>query len=157
MTVLKSLVFLLLAAGLGAAYIPFALLPRGLHVETGYFAYLAVPLWLLGAVMILWSFWDFTFTGHGTPAPIDPPKQLVVTGFYHYVRNPIYVGVLTILTGHFLWFKTIWMLAYAVVVFLAFHLFVTLYEEPTLKEKFGAAYEQYCQSVPRWIPKITRS
>jgi protein-S-isoprenylcysteine O-methyltransferase Ste14 len=79
---------------------------------------------------------------------------LVATGFYRYVRNPIYVSVLTILIGHFLWFRTIWMLAYAVMVFLAFHLFVTLYEEPTLKEKFGAAYENYCRSVPRWIPTI---
>jgi len=154
MTALKSLIFLILAAGLGAAYIPFALLPSGPQVETGLFAYLAVPFWLAGGVTILWCFWDFTFKGRGTPAPIDPPKALVTTGFYRYVRNPIYVGVLAIIIGHFLWFKTIWILAYAIVVFLAFYLFVTLYEEPTLKEKFGAAYENYCKSVPRWIPKI---
>jgi protein-S-isoprenylcysteine O-methyltransferase Ste14 len=157
MTALKSLTFLILVAGLGAAYVPFALLPKDPHVETGLFAYLAFPLWLLGGVMILRCFWDFTFTGHGTPAPIDPPKQLVTTGFYRYVRNPIYVGALIILIGHFLWFKSMWMLAYAVVVFLTFHLLVTLYEEPTLKATFGAAYEQYCKSVPRWFPKITRS
>jgi protein-S-isoprenylcysteine O-methyltransferase Ste14 len=104
--------------------------------------------------MILRCFWDFTFTGHGTPAPIDPPKTLVTTGLYRYVRNPIYLDALAILIGHFLWFKTLWMLAYVIVVFLAFHLFVTMYEEPTLKEKFGVAYEQYCKFVPRWIPKI---
>jgi protein-S-isoprenylcysteine O-methyltransferase Ste14 len=154
MTALKSLFFLILVAGLGAAYVPFELLPREPHVETGIFAYLAFPLWLLGTVMILRCFWDFTFRGHGTPAPIDPPKALVTTGFYRYVRNPIYVGVLTLLIGHFLWFKALWMLAYVVVVFLAFHLFVTLYEEPTLKAKFGAAYEQYCKSVPRWVTTI---
>jgi protein-S-isoprenylcysteine O-methyltransferase Ste14 len=155
MTALKSLVFLILVVSLGAAYIPFFLLPKDPHVEIGSFAYLAFPLWLLGTVMILRCFWDFTFTGHGTPAPIDPPKALVTTGLYGYVRNPIYLGALTILIGHFLWFKSIWLLAYTVVVFLVFHLFVTLYEEPTLKVKFGAAYEQYCKSVPRWIPKIT--
>ncbi len=155
MTALKSLVFLILVVGLGAAYIPFVLLPRDPQVETGLFAYLALPLWLLGGVMVLRCFWLFTFTGHGTPAPIDPPKALVTTGLYRYVRNPIYLGALTILIGHFLWFKSIWLLAYTVVVFLVFHLFVTLYEEPTLKVKFGAAYEQYCKSVPRWIPKIT--
>jgi protein-S-isoprenylcysteine O-methyltransferase Ste14 len=154
MTALKSLLFLILVAGLGAAYIPFALLPTAPQVETGLCAYLAIPLWLLGGLIILWCFWEFTFTGHGTPAPIDPPTQLVTTGLYHSVRNPIYVGVLTILIGHFLWFKSIWLLAYALVIFLAFHLFVTLYEEPTLQAKFGAAYGQYCTSVPRWIPKI---
>ncbi len=151
---LKSLLFLLFAAGLGAGYIPFALLPKGSQVETGLLAYLAVPLWLLGGVTILRCFWDFTFKGHGTPNPIDPPRELVTTGLYRHVRNPIYVGVLTIIIGHFLWFKTLWMLAYAIVVFLVFHLFVTLYEEPTLKRKFGTAYEKYCKSVPRWIPKI---
>ncbi len=154
MTALKSLLFLILVVGLGAGYIPFVLLPRGLQVETGFFAYLAFPLWLLGGAMILRCFWDFTFKGHGTPAPIDPPKELVTTGLYHYIRNPIYVGALIIIIGHFLWFKTIWMLAYLVVVFLFFHMFVTLYEEPTLKRKFGAAYENYCKSVPRWIPKL---
>lgn len=154
MTALKSLLFLILVAGLGAGYIPFALLPREPQVATGFFAYLAFPLWLLGGVTILWCFWDFTFKGHGTPNPIDPPKELVAAGLYRYVRNPIYLGVLTIIIGHFLWFKAIWMLAYAVVVFLVCHLFVTLYEEPTLKEKFGRAYETYCKSVPRWIPKI---
>lgn len=153
MNALKSLLFLLFAAGLGAGYIPLALLPKNWPVETGLFAYLAFPLWLLGGVTIIRCFWDFTFKGHGTPNPIDPPKELVTTGLYRYVRNPIYVGVLAIIIGHFLWFKTIWMLAYAVVVFLVFHLFVTLYEEPTLKDKFGTAYEKYCKSVPRWIPK----
>ncbi len=157
MTALKSLLFLILVAGLGAGYIPFVLLPKSPQIETGLFAYLAFPLWLLGGVMILRCFWLFTFKGHGTPAPIDPPKALVTTGFYRYVRNPIYLGALILLIGHFLWFKAIWMLAYAVVVFLVFHLFVTLYEEPTLQAKFGAAYQQYYKSVPRWIPKIKRS
>jgi len=73
---------------------------------------------------------------------------------YRHVRNPIYVATLTIIIGHFFWFKTIWMLAYARAAFLMFHLFVTLYEEPTLKKKFGAAYENYCKSVPRWFPKL---
>ncbi len=154
MTALKSLLFLIFAAGLGAGYVPFALLPRDPQVHTGLFAYLAFPLWLLGGATILWCFWDFTFKGHGTPNPLDPPAELVATGLYRYVRNPIYVGVLSILIGHFLWFQSIWMLAYAVVAFLGMHLFVIVYEEPKLKEKFGVVYENYCKSVPRWIPKL---
>ena len=154
MTALKSLLFLIAAPGMVAGYIPLALLTSGAQIETGIFSYLAFPLWLVGIAILLWSFWNFLHEGRGTPAPIDPPTQLVTTGLYHSVRNPIYVGVLTILIGHFLWFKSIWMLAYAVVTFLVFHLFVTVYEEPTLKAKFGTAYEQYCTSVPRWLPKI---
>ncbi|MGE5777205.1 MAG: methyltransferase family protein, partial [Chloroflexota bacterium] len=76
------------------------------------------------------------------------------TGFYRYVRNPMYVGVLAIVLGHFLWFGTIGLIIYAVFVWLCFHLFITLYEEPTLKKKFGASYEEYLRKVPRWIPKF---
>jgi protein-S-isoprenylcysteine O-methyltransferase Ste14 len=154
MAALKSLLFLIIAPGLVAGYIPLALLPRGSEIETGTFAYFAFPLWLIGVMILFWCFWDFTFKGRGTPAPTDPPKELVITGLYRYVRNPMYVGVLMIIISHFLWFKTISMIAYSVVVFTAFHLFVTLYEEPHLKRIFGAAYEEYCKQVPRWILKF---
>ena len=154
MTALRSLLFLILAPGMVAGYIPLALLRRGQQVETGIFAYLAFPLWLLGGVILLWSFWNFLKEGRGTPAPIDPPKELVETGFYRYVRNPMYVAVLSIISGHFLWFGYWNLLIYAIVVFVGFNAFVTYYEEPTLKRKFGAAYEDYLKKVPRWIPRF---
>jgi protein-S-isoprenylcysteine O-methyltransferase Ste14 len=156
MTALKSILFLILAPGIVAGYIPLVLLPRGSQIETGFFAYLAFPLWLIGVIVLLWCFWDFLAKGRGTPAPIDPPKELVVTGLYNYVRNPMYVGVLVIVMGHFLWFKAVWMILYGAVVYLAFHLFVTLYEEPHLKKTFGADYEVYVGRVPRWIPRINK-
>ena len=137
-----------------AGYIPLALMRRGPQIETGFLAYLAFPLWILGGVILLWSFWNFLVQGRGTPAPVDPPKELVATGFYRYIRNPMYVGILLILSGYFLWFKEIWLIVYAAVVFLAFHFFITLYEEPTLKSKFGEPYEAYLQKVPRWIPRF---
>ena len=154
MTAIKSLLFLILAPGMVAGYIPLVLLRRGSQIETGIFAYLAFPLWVMGGIILLWSFWNFLIEGHGTPAPIDPPKELVVAGFYRYVRNPMYVGIFLILLGHFLWFKFVWLLVYLVIAFVTVHLFVTLYEEPTLKQKFGAAYEDYLKRVPRWIPKF---
>ncbi len=154
MNVLKSILFLIVAAGLGAVYIPFALLPRVPQIETGLLSYLALPLWLAGSVTVLWCFADFALKGRGTPNPLDPPRILVAPGLYRYVRNPIYLAVLAIIVGHFFWFKSIWMLAYAVIVFLLCHLFVIVYEEPTLKKTFGASYEDYSRSVPRWIPRI---
>ena len=154
MTALKSLLFLIVAPGMVAGYIPLVLLRKGPQIETGFLAYLAFPLWIIGGAILLWSFWNFLVEGRGTPAPIDPPKELVVVGFYRYVRNPMYVGVLLILIGHFLWFKNIWLIVYTAVAFLIVHLFVTLYEEPTLRRKFGAGYEEYLKKVPRWIPKI---
>lgn len=154
MTALKSLLFLILAPGMVAGYIPLALLRKGLQIETGLLAYLAFPLWLLGGVILLWSFWNFLVQGRGTPSPTDPPKELVAVGFYRYVRNPMYVGIFLMLLGHFLWFKFLWLILYLVIVFVIVHSFVTLYEEPTLKRKFGAGYEEYLEKVPRWIPRF---
>lgn len=154
MTALKSLLFLVVAPGMVAGYIPLALLRKGPQVEAGFLAYLAFPLWAIGTVILLWSFWNFLIQGRGTPAPIDPPKELVATGFYRYVRNPMYVGVLAIIIGHFLWFGYWNLLIYAIVVFIGFNTFVAYYEEPTLKRQFGPAYEEYLKRVPRWIPRF---
>ena len=154
MIALRSLLFLIVAPGMVAGYIPLGLLLWGSQIETGVFAYLALPLWLIGGMILLWSFWNFLNEGRGTPAPIDPPKELVAAGFYRYVRNPMYMGILAMIIGYFLWFKYWNLLIYAVVVFIAFNTFVMYYEEPTLKRKFGVAYEEYCKRVPRWIPRF---
>jgi len=154
MTALRSILFFILAPGMVAGVIPLALFRTGSQTQTGFFSYLAFPLWQIGAAMLIWCFWDFLVKGRGTPAPIDPPKELVVSGLYNYVRNPMYVGVLLVIIGHFLWFGSWNLLIYALVVFIAFHSFVTFYEEPNLKQRFGAAYEDYLKRVPRWIPRI---
>jgi protein-S-isoprenylcysteine O-methyltransferase Ste14 len=156
MTALKSLLFLIVVPGLVAGYIPLNLFTNGPQIETGFIAYLAFPLWLIGGVILLWSFWNFFQEGHGTPAPLDPPQDLVAVGFYRYVRNPMYVGILLILAGHFLWFGYWLLLIYMAIAFVIIHLFVTLYEEPTLKRKFGVSYEEYLKRVPRWIPRLTK-
>ena len=154
MIALKSILFFILAPGTVAGFIPLVLLRTGSQAPTGVLAYLAFPLWLIGFAMLVWCFWDFVQKGKGTPAPVEPPKELVVSGLYNHVRNPMYVGIASILIGHFLWFGFWNLLIYTTVVIAAFHLFVTLYEEPNLRGRFGAAYEAYCQRVPRWIPRI---
>ena len=154
MTMYKSLLYLIFEASLFALFIPLAFLRTGPRIEMGPLSMLAFPLWLAGSLIVLRSFWDFTFKGRGTPLPTDPPKELVITGFYRYVRNPIYVGVLFIFLGHFLWFGYWALLVYAVLAFIGVHLFILFYEEPTLKKKFGAGYEEYLRNVPRWIPRF---
>ena len=151
MTALRSLLFLILAPGMVAGYIPLGLLRRGPQIETGIIGWLAIPLWGVGALILLWSFWNFLKQGGGTPAPIDPPKELVAVGFYRYTRNPMYVGIMLMLIGYFLWFGYWSLLIYGVFIFLAFNTFVAYYEEPTLRKNFGVAYEDYCKRVPRWF------
>ena len=96
----------------------------------------------------------FAVEGLGTPAPIAPPKHLVVSGIYRFVRNPMYVGVLTVIFGHFLRFGYWIILGYAGIFFLVVHSFVTLYEEPDLRKRFGTGYEEYLREVPRWVPRF---
>src|SRR2546425_666788 len=84
------------------------------------------------------------------PAPIDPPKKLVVRGLYRYARNPMYIGVLSVLTAEAILGRSPGIAIYAVFVWINFQLFVLLYEEPTLRSKFGSEYEEYCRAVPRW-------
>jgi protein-S-isoprenylcysteine O-methyltransferase Ste14 len=154
MTALRSILFFILAPGMVAGFIPLGLLRTGPHLQTGLFSYLAFPLWIIGIGMLVWCFWDFLDKGKGTPAPIDPPKELVVSGLYNYVRNPMYVGVLLVIIGHFLWFGFWSLLIYTLIVFLGFSSFVIFYEEPNLKQRFGAGYDEYLKRVPRWIPRF---
>lgn len=103
---------------------------------------------------MVWCAWAFTVRGHGTPLPTDPPKDLVVSGLYRFTRNPIYVGVVLFLLGHGFWVPTRAILLMPLLVAVSSHLFVIFYEEPHLQKTFGAAYVAYCQSVPRWIPRM---
>jgi len=115
----------------------------------------AVPS-VLGFAVALRCVWDFGRTGHGTPAPIAPPKRLVVVGFYRYVRNPMYVGFIVGWVGLWVVFgrANLTAITVAVLVILGVHLFVRLYEEPTLRRMFGVEYEEYCRNVPRWVPRL---
>lgn len=107
-----------------------------------------------GVAIYLWCAWDFAVKGLGTPAPIDAPQILVVKGLYRYVRNPMYLGVLCIIAAWIIFWESTVVLAYFVAVYLLVHLFVVFYEEPTLRRKFGAEYEEYCRRVPRWVPRF---
>ena|ERR1022692_2165186 len=108
-----------------------------------------------GLVPLVESFGRFVMKGRGTPAPIFPTRLLVVSGFYRHVRNPMYVGVVAIIVGEALILGSSALLAYALLVWLGFFLFVMLYEEPTLRRSFGKPYEDFCRNVPRWLPRLT--
>jgi protein-S-isoprenylcysteine O-methyltransferase Ste14 len=137
----------------------FWLLPvwLGFHVEASRsspWRWLAAVPSVLGFAVALRCVWDFGWTGHGTPAPIAPPRKLVVVGFYRYVRNPMYVGFaagwigLWVVFGHAHWIA----IAATILVALGVCAFVMLYEEPTLRRKFGDDYIEYCRNVHRWLP-----
>lgn len=107
----------------------------------------------VGLVPVVASFVDF-FKAGGTPVPITAPPQLVVDGFYRYVRNPIYVGFLIILFGQTLLTGSPGVAEYTAIAWCVGAGAVRFYEEPVLSRKFGAEYEEYRRAVHAWIPRL---
>ena len=107
----------------------------------------------LGAVIALWCIASFIVIGRGTPAPFDPPRNLVVVGPYRWVRNPMYIGASLALAGAALFYQSWALLGYCIAFLAVMSLFVVLYEEPALRTTFGDAYARYCQRVGRWVPR----
>ena len=152
---LGSIVFLALAPGTLAGLIPYRLTDWRVQPPLFGQAWLraaGVILLVCGVAVLLDSFLRFALEGRGTPAPVLPPDQLVVTGLYRYVRNPMYVALLSMVIGQALLLGSATLLWYAAILWLMFHVFVLMYEEPTLRRKFGRSYETYCANVRRWRP-----
>ncbi|PWU02809.1 MAG: isoprenylcysteine carboxyl methyltransferase [Terriglobia bacterium] len=156
--ILGSAVFLVIAPGFVAGLVPFWI--SRWRVDPPFFGVplfrvVGVILTALGLAGLLDSFARFALQGLGTPAPVFPTRHLVVTGLYRYVRNPMYVAVVSTILGQGLLFGSVALVEYAAVVWLLFHLFVLIYEEPTLRANFGPEYREFCSRVPRWIPRVT--
>ncbi len=113
-----------------------------------------VALILCALPVLLDSFLRFAREGLGTPAPVAPTEHLVVSGWYRFVRNPMYVAVVSIVGGQALLFASPVLVFYALCLWLAFHCFVIFYEERVLRKRYGPEYDRFVRTVPRWIPRL---
>jgi len=156
--IVGSIIFLFVAPGIVAGLIPWALSgyraePAFLNLEP--FRWVGIALLVLGGMLLIETFARFALQGLGRPAPIAPTRTLVVTGSYRFVRNPMYVAVVSLILGQALFFGSLPTLIWGGVVWVTVHLFVLGYEEPTLSSTYGDQYEQYRANVRRWIPRLT--
>ena len=152
---LKNLIFTVAVPGSVAVWIPLWIATARGGTLGGTWSLRQSLAWipvLVGAGIYLWCVWDFATFGRGTPAPIDAPRRLVVRGLYRYVRNPMYVGVLTMILGWCGFFSLGALWRYLLLVAIVFQLVVLVIEEPMLRRRFGAEYERYGRAVRRWIP-----
>ncbi|MDE0170005.1 MAG: isoprenylcysteine carboxylmethyltransferase family protein [bacterium] len=148
----RTALFTMIAPGTLSVLLP--LLIESDRRETGRVGLgLALCLFALGAGVYLRSAWDFARLGKGTPAPIDAPTLLVTQGFYRYTRNPMYVAVLTVVSGWAVLFGSVVLAVYAVALLAMFSLFIRRYEEPRLVREFGDEYAEYMERVGRWLPR----
>jgi protein-S-isoprenylcysteine O-methyltransferase Ste14 len=146
-----SAAFFALAPGIVAGLVPW-LLTRW-HAQHHYWLPLRVSGGILlaaGIVILIDAFVRFVIDGRGTPAPLAPPRHLVIDGPYRYVRNPMYLAVLATITGQAIALGQPSLLLYAATVGFAVGAFVLIYEEPALQRQFGAEYDAYRRAVPRW-------
>lgn len=111
-----------------------------------------VLLICVGLVPVVHSFVQFA-KALGTPMPLAPTQHLVVSGFYRFVRNPMYVGLLIAIVGQALLFGSPGVLLYAVIAWVVTASFIRLYEEPTLARQYGSQYDEYRRHVPAWLPR----
>jgi protein-S-isoprenylcysteine O-methyltransferase Ste14 len=155
--VIRTLIFTVFIPGFWTLMTPYWLLPRGARPAmsgAGAAGWLLIAAGI--ALYLACAFWGFALRGQGTPLPMDPPKKLVVEGPYRIVRNPMYWSVAFVMMGEAVVFHSVALADLAAVFFLGVNLFVRLFEEPALRQKFGAEYEEYCRQVPRWLPRFKR-
>lgn len=149
----KAIFFTLLIPGTVTIFMPFLILgdvPIENWSALSVLRVFAIFIGVIAGGILLHCILEFAFYGKGTLAPIHPPENLVVRGFYRYTRNPMYLAVLVVLLTETVFFQSLNLLIYTAIIFYGFHLFVRFYEEPHLKKQFDEQYVDYCQIVPRW-------
>jgi protein-S-isoprenylcysteine O-methyltransferase Ste14 len=155
----RALVYASLFIGFGLVFLPSRILSRtGIMApaEIGAAQIGAMVLTAAGMLLVLSSILAFVFVGKGTAAPFDPPRRLVTTGPFRFVRNPIYIGAIAALGGAALYYGSVGLLLYALALAVGFHVLVLFYEEPVLRRTFGSEYDDYCRRVGRWLPQMSR-
>ena len=153
---IRAVTYATLFIGLVLVFLPAQLLPSAAFArpETiGAPQVLGMLVAVGGGAIALGCILSFAIVGRGTPAPFDPPRRLVVRGPYAVVRNPMYIGAGLALVGASLVYQSLALLGYAAAFLAVTHLFVVMYEEPTLQRTFGADYATYCRRVGRWWPR----
>lgn len=153
--IIRNLLFTVVVPGLGGVWAPWWILT--LHGRTATAtAWEAIPVIAAGTALYVWCVWNFAAVGRGTPGPWDAPSRVVAAGPYRWVRNPIYIAALLVVLGEAWLFMSLPLLAYAGIMAVFCHLFVTGYEERTLRRRFGRSYLEYRRTVPRWLPRPPR-
>ena len=152
---LRNLFFTILQPGIVAGLIPYWLVRGSIHhaFEKPLYSwqFLSILVFIFGVYLMLDCIFRFAIKGRGTLSPADPTKKLVISGWYRYSRNPMYVGVMMILLGESMFFKSTSLWIYSFMVMTAFTLFTMFVEEPRLRRDFGEEYADYCKKVRRWL------
>lgn len=120
----------------------------------GITSFLGILVICIGLYLLVLTIYQFTITGKGTLAPWDPPKKLVIEGIYRHVRNPMISGVIMMVLGEAVAFRSLLLFLYWLAVTLLNLIYIPFLEEKGLEKRFGEPYRLYMRNVPRWIPRL---
>lgn len=151
-----SVLFFAVAPGVVAGLVPWWLTGWQLRGPLAHWAPVRAAgliMLVLGVIVLVQAFARFVSEGRGTPAPVAPAEFLVIGGLYRYVRNPMYLAVVAVITGQGLALGQPALLGYAALVWVTVASFVRWYEEPALARQFGGQYQAYRRAVPAWRPR----
>ncbi len=152
----KSLVNALLFFAVFMVALPWLshrLLPSPLFVPAFFRTWLAGSCLVVGVGVWVACLDAFSRHGRGTPLPMDAPRELVTRGPFSVIRNPIMAAEVLVIWAAALYLSSVGVLLYALAVSIGAHAAVRYVEEPELRRRFGADYEEYCRLVPRWVPR----
>ena len=106
---------------------------------------------IFGIVIVIWAVLQLKNSLTAYPTPKDN-SQLITNGLYHFVRHPIYTGILLFCFGYAMYSQSIWRLIISLSLLILFN-FKAKYEEKKLTEKFSD-YPLYCKTTGRFFPKL---
>jgi len=154
---LGTLFFLMIIVPIFTIWIPRTIISSSYQIyefDIGKIRFLGLLPILLGSAIYVSCSFNFLFVGRSSPIPFTQTKRLILKGLYRYVRNPLYIAGVFVLVGEAVLFQSVGIFIYCLVMFGLFYVNVIM-EETFLANEFGAEYDQYCNSVPRWIPRLT--
>ncbi len=151
---LRATVYTLVIPGLLGGYLPWKLRPLEAAPLpcSALFSLLGFLICLGGGALLFSAAYYLVRRGIGTPFPLDPPQRMVVAGPYAYIQHPMLVGLFALLCGQIVWFPSVPVLLYSVLLLLVSRALVLHSEEPTLRKRFGEDYVAYQAATPRWFP-----
>jgi protein-S-isoprenylcysteine O-methyltransferase Ste14 len=152
---ISTLAFLFLLLPIFYIYIPYEIISSRFVISftIGKFRYIGIFFIISGIFIAISCLIDFVIKGRGSPIPFTETENLIVSGFYRFVRNPLYIAGVFVFLGEALLFQSIGIFIYCLIMFAVFNIQVIM-EEAFLKERFGEIYKQYYEAVPRWIPRL---
>ena len=154
-SLISTLVFLFLLIPIFYIWIPYEILSSRfvLSFTIGKLRYIGILFIISGIFIAISCCIDFVVKGKGSPIPLSETENLIVSGFYRFVRNPLYIAGVFVFLGETLLFQSIGIFIYCLLMFAVFNVQVIM-EETFLEERFGDSYKQYYEAVPRWIPRL---